>query len=571
MAIEPFASIHHYFAERRITRMHQEKSVHNSVSASGELHADRLVRFGCFAFAALLIVAALYCRIRLLSVPLERDEGGFAYIGQQLLNGIPPYVSGNMKVLAGIHFAYAVIMALFGESPAGIHAGLLVVNAASMVLLYLLARRILSIEGASVTVGVFAFLSVTPSVLGIFAHATNFVVLFVLAGLVTMMAGLTMNRRALIFASGVCFGLSVLMKQHGVFFCLFAVCYLFGEFHTRKRAITSTLWHIFMLVLGMLIPYVATCVYMAANGVFGEFWFWTVTRSLDYATEIPLSTGLHRLKSYMVTIPPNVLLFCYLAGIGLLALLCRRCHIRHRRFVIFFLFASIAATLPGLSFYPHYFVLLLPAVSILAGIAFVALPQIPVPGPELPGRRQAVLAMLLLVAFFGIYRQRDYLFTSNPTAVSRSIYGWNPFPESIEIARYIRENSSPDAQIAVLGSEPQIYFYADRSSATDYLFMYPLVEQQPHVEQMQDEMIREIEQAHPEFIVLVWIPASWLYQRGEGDRIIAWGNDYLSRNYRKVGIIDLLSNGLSAYYWGKDAEKHEVSSQMFIVLFQRNV
>lgn len=539
-------------------------------SATAELHGDRLVRFGCFAFAALLIVAALYCRIRLLSVPLERDEGGFAYIGQQLLKGIPPYVSGNMKVLAGIHFAYAVIMALFGESSAGIHAGLLVVNTASMVLMYFLARRLLSIEGASVTVGVFAFLSVTPPVLGVFAHATNFVMLFVLAGQVTMMAGLNKDRLSLIFISGISFGLSVLMKQHGVFFCLFACGYLLWELQARKQGLHSTLRHFSLLIPGMFVPYAATCAYMWANGVFGEFWFWTVTRSLDYATEIPLSVGLHRLRSYVGTVPQHVLLFWYLAGSGLIALHYRGSRIRHRWFVVFFLCASIAAILPGLTFYPHYFILLLPAVSILAGIAFVALTQIPVPVPALSGRRQAAVALMLLVACFGIYQQRDFLFLFSPTEVSRSLYGRNPFPESIEIARYIRENSPPDAQIAVLGSEPQIYFYANRSSATDYLYMYPLVEQQPHLGRMQDEMIREIEQACPEFIVLVWIPASWLYQRGAGDRIITWGNDYLSRNYRKVGIIDLLSNGLSDYHWGNDAENREIISPMFIVLFQRN-
>lgn len=539
-------------------------------SATAELHGDRLVRFGCFAFAALLIVAALYCRIRLLSVPLERDEGGFAYIGQQLLNGIPPYVSGNMKVLAGIHFAYAVIMALFGESSAGIHAGLLAVNTASMVLLYFLARRILPIEGALVTVGVFAFLSVTPSVLGIFAHATNFVILFVLTGLVTMMAGLKRNRLSLILASGACFGLSVLMKQHGVFFCLFACGYLFWELQARKQGLQSTLRHFSLLFLGMLVPYAATCAYMWANGVFEEFWFWTVTRSLDYATEIPLSVGLHRLKSYVGTVPQNVLLFWYLAGGGLIALRYRGCRIRHRWFVVFFLCTSIAAILPGLTFYPHYFILLLPAVSILAGIAFVALTQIPVPIPAQSASRQAVLAFLLLLAIFGIYQQRGYLFTIKPIAISRMIYGGNPFPESIEIARYIREHSIPGTQIAVLGSEPQIYFYANRPSATDYLFMYPLVEQHPHVEQMQDEMIREIEQAYPEFIVLVGIPSSWLYQSEAGDRLIKWADTYLSGNYHKVGIIELLSSSQTDYYWGRDAEEREVSSELFIVLFQRN-
>ena len=47
-------------------------------------------------FGALLFVA--YVRPRLVDVPLERDEGEYAYTGQLILEGIPPYqLAYNMK------------------------------------------------------------------------------------------------------------------------------------------------------------------------------------------------------------------------------------------------------------------------------------------------------------------------------------------------------------------------------------------------------------------------------------------------------------------------------------------
>ena len=94
-----------------------------------------------FALAILLLVITLFgvIRYRLRDMPLERDEGEYAYSGQLMLQGIPPYkLAYNMK-LPGIYAAYAAVMAIFGETPAGIHLGLLLVNAASVVLLYLLA------------------------------------------------------------------------------------------------------------------------------------------------------------------------------------------------------------------------------------------------------------------------------------------------------------------------------------------------------------------------------------------------------------------------------------------------
>jgi len=38
------------------------------------------------------------------------------------------------------------------------------------------------------------------------------------------------------------------------------------------------------------------------------------------------------------------------------------------------------------------------------------------------------------------------------------IYSDNPFAESVKIADYLREHTSRDDTIAVLGSEPEIYF-----------------------------------------------------------------------------------------------------------------
>src|SRR3954465_10635654 len=86
---------------------------------------------------------AAFIRIRLLEMPLERDEGEYAYAGQLILQGIPPYkLAYNMK-LPGTYAAYALTMTVFGQTPAGIHMGLAMVNAASIVLIFLLGRRLL--------------------------------------------------------------------------------------------------------------------------------------------------------------------------------------------------------------------------------------------------------------------------------------------------------------------------------------------------------------------------------------------------------------------------------------------
>src|SRR5208282_3292425 len=111
---------------------------------------------------------------------------------------------------------------------------------------------------------------------------------------------------------------------------------------------------------------------------------------------------------------------------------------------------------------------------------------------------------------YSIDKQRTFLFESDPLTACRSVYYQNPFPEAVQIANYIDSHAPKDAGIAVLGSEPEIFFYTKRHSVTGYIYTYGLLEQQKYALEMQKQMIDEIESAHPEFLVRVRVPFSWL-------------------------------------------------------------
>ena len=51
---------------------------------------DKIARIP-MVLSLLVIALAIAIRLRLLGVPLERDEGEYAYAGQLMLEGIPPY------------------------------------------------------------------------------------------------------------------------------------------------------------------------------------------------------------------------------------------------------------------------------------------------------------------------------------------------------------------------------------------------------------------------------------------------------------------------------------------------
>src|SRR5208283_4161240 len=94
-------------------------------------------------FLVLVLVLVAAVRVRLLNSPIERDEGEYAYAGQLMLQGIPPYeLAYNMK-FPGTYAAYACIMALFGETPAGIHFGMIIVTTLTALMLCWLGKKLL--------------------------------------------------------------------------------------------------------------------------------------------------------------------------------------------------------------------------------------------------------------------------------------------------------------------------------------------------------------------------------------------------------------------------------------------
>ncbi|HME32851.1 MAG TPA: hypothetical protein VKG65_08885, partial [Terriglobales bacterium] len=90
---------------------------------------------------------------------------------------------------------------------------------------------------------------------------------------------------------------------------------------------------------------------------------------------------------------------------------------------------------------------------------------------------------------------------------------------------------------AIVGSEPEIFFYADRPSATGYIYTYELMEPQKYTAIMQSEMIAEIEKAQPELLIYVDVPLSWLPPaEGANMYIFEWLRTYLAQNYRLLAV-----------------------------------
>lgn len=514
-------------------------------------------------WALLAVLAAIvfvgYVRLRFAGVPLERDEGEYAYAGRLILEGIPPYqLAYNMK-FPGTYYAYAAIMAVFGRTTWAIHAGLLLVNAATILLVYAVGRRLLGEFAAAAAAVVFALLTVDRWVYGVFAHATHFVLLAAMAGLLLLLRAFDSRRVALYAGSGALFGIALLMKQHAFVFLPFCAALIYWvERRGEGGEAGAPLKRVAAFAVGSAAPFALVVAVLAAQGVAGKFWFWTFRYAREYVSEVSLSEAIPALTLGFGTVITASLVFWVLAAAGLVTLWVARWELKTKAIITGLFAASFIAICPGFYFREHYFVLMLPAVALLVGVAVGSV-------------RHRALALAVLVGAIGVYavRERHYLFSMTPRELSRTMYGVNPFVEAVDIGKYLSDRTGPDDRIAVLGSEPEIYFYADRKAATGYIYTYALMEPQPFAAKMQSDMIREIEAAHPRFLVFVRIDHSWLVTPLSDQRIVGWTADYVGRCYDLVGVIDIYSQEASGIAWDAQAKDYEAQSENLVYTFRR--
>lgn len=511
----------------------------------------------------LLIITAI--RVRLLAVPLERDEGEFAYMGQLMLDGIPPYKIAYSMKLPGIYAAYALVMAVFGQTIVGVHLGLLLVNLTAILLLFLLVKRLIDPLAGVVASTAYGLHSLGACTFGSSAHATHFVLPFVLGGSLLLLRGIESGKTRMLFWSGLLLGIGVLMKQHAAVFIPFAAIYvLWAQMRIRPVSRPSAVKKAGLLLLGAVIPFGLTCLVMYALGVFEKFWFWTFTYASEYTSE---RTARQIWPTFWSEVQHAWMGFAWLWLIGAVGLVFLFIDDRlkgKRAFIGGFALFTFLMACPGFYFRPHYFIPFISAVAMLGGLAVSS------SGRALRGRIRIIPVMCMVLALsYGVISNWSYWFRLNPTEACRLLYGRNPFPEAIEVAKFIREGTQDDDTIAVLGSEPEIYFYAHRRAATGYIYTYGLMEAQKHAQEMQEEVIRQVESAHPKYVVFVAMGSSWLRYSKSKTAIFDWANRYLPEKYEWVGVVDFIIEDYIPFVKGEQAKEYEPEGDEYLFIVKR--
>jgi hypothetical protein len=125
----------------------------------------------------------------------------------------------------------------------------------------------------------------------------------------------------------------------------------------------------------------------------------------------------------------------------------------------------------------------------------------------------------------------DILYQYTPDEITRRIYGSCPFTYSSLIAELIKEKTSKEERVAIIGDEPQFLFYSQRRSATSFLYTFSLIEEQPFAEQFRLEMMHQVESVAPKLLIYTHTVLDY-FKKSKGQKELDnWFLDYTRLYY----------------------------------------
>lgn len=429
-----------------------------------------------------LILAALLVLMRwpFLGVPLERDEGEYAYCAWQMRQGGMPYRDIVTSVSPGIFFLYRFCFALFGDTVKDIRLFTMWYLILTLIMFYYVARRRLGIFAALAASLVFVFLTTDPSILACMSNRETFMLLPLLLSFLCLEFGLATGQRRWFIILGLINALAFMLKQTAIFniFFILAVC----GWHYYQKKEYRLFWQGLGLVAGGFVSGISIFVfYFYSQHALRDFYYWVFIHprimseqlrwggckniaELWWVLKSIFSDGI--VKIITKQFPLNLL-----AAVSILAMFGRR----EKKDYVFFvwLLFMLCGVVTGWRLRRHYFQLLTVPAALLCGCLFAYIKD----WIEAHGRARVkplyyggILVTVGIPLFLLLWNYSPL----NSAQISKKIYGIQVFSVADTISRYVVRQTKPTEPLYILGSEQEIYFYSKRKCVDEYITAYAL-------------------------------------------------------------------------------------------------
>lgn len=510
-----------------------------------------LPRYYYWIGLAAAILFSVYIRNNFLEIPFERDEGAYTYTGKILLEGAIPFKDIGSQRLPGVFYAYAVMVWLFGYSMEAMHVGFIFINVITILIMYFLAKALFDELTALVTAIAFVLMSMIPDAYGFTTQSEHLVAITGFAGLLVLVHFFKKERWYLLIASGLLLSMAFQIKQTSMFYCVFSaiifVYHYLGEKPMRWKPlfINGTLFFV-----SFLVPIAFSIFMVWYQGAWADFNIWFFEVSKVYTGVISFSDGLGLMVDAVALLFKGYEYLWLLSAIGVVLVFYTDASRYIKLFVSALYVLCYFTVVPGNHYYGHYFLQFTPAVALAIGVSVWAMIRIFQRKPVL--RRWAYILPVSLFVFAvgsNLNKKKDYYFDPNFYQLLRAVYGINPFPEAKVIADKLNSVMKEDDQIAVLGTEIEMYVYTNRNSPSRFCGPGALVEfPVPQSKEWQREFMRDVEKAEPRFLIFFANKYSWMQHPKAENLLEPWFNKFANEKYFLYGTADMYSN-ITRWQW----------------------
>lgn len=508
--------------------------------------ADRPGRFGQL-FAILFLVAFTYLvRLPYLEVPLERDEGEYAYIAWRMEHGEIPYRDVFNQKAPGTFVVYWLTFAVLGKSARAIHLAGGAFVALEVILLYMLACRFVKRPIAIGAAMLCAWLIAGPTLQGCTSNTETFGVPFIVLAVLLSVRARQRDCWWEFLLAGMSVGIGSLMKQPILFFGAvpLALSLWPGETSNEKR---FSILRPLSVGMGIVLVWLPVLVFYVAHSSLTEMIYWVWTHNLQYAGNTTPARTAMRLKQQFVRLYFSYWFLFVLAVVGLVTRIRRRANVT-LLFVVW-VAASILAVGGG-HIYRHYFLMAVPVVLILAAVGFQYLWDLL--GRLGSGRMIVRTGLILLALTFPVVDNVPdaVLATRDIHALSHKIYHVHIFSVSPMVGSWVKQMTRPDETIYVFGTEPQILFYAQRRHCTNHILTDPLFGPYERSQEFQEQVKQDILRHRPPVVVEVKLGSSVLMRTTEAP-LFKFIRPFLGAEYVEVAGVELLAPGAPRVLLGR--------------------
>jgi len=304
-------------------------------------------------------------------------------------------------------------------------------------------------------------------------------------------------------------------------FLLIALYPIFAAPEKRWRnSFAFTVWSTTGLfaVAGLIVVY-----FRMRHGL-SEFVDNVFTHNLEYIGAMTWSDRFQFCSDTLARLARTETAVWVFSAVGLIALVVARKG-KWFSFLVGWLITSAIGVSASGYFFPHYFQQLLPPLALVAVFGAASLSGLRL-------WRNTAIAKTLLILLLGILpliTLWPFWFVYSPADAVRKIYPGNFFAEMPQFSARIAKVTSADQRVFVFGAEPELLFYAQRISATRYIFLFPLYGPYRNAHEKQIAAADEIQQAAP--AAVVYVPNDLFFSSNSDQYFTKWSLSYLQENF----------------------------------------